>query len=229
MRRTLRLFSGPLGAILLAFALAALAMIVANVSPIDGFWALFVGSLGGREQIAETLVQTTALLFPALGISIAFRAGLFNIGAEGQLVIGGLAAGALGAQLHAPGPIAIVILLAAGFVGGGLWGGIAGWLRARFNANEIISTLMLNFIALSLANYLVSGPAQKFASSRRGNGAAAGAVMAAGFDSRYAPLDCFAHSDCGSDRACAGCFHARSSGMICAQPETHRKPPVAAA
>ncbi len=153
-----RVLRGPAGAILLAFVLAALAMLVAGVSPIDGFWALFVGALGGREQIAETLVQTTALLFPALGIALAFRAGLFNIGAEGQLIMGGLAAGALGAHFTAPTPIAVTVLLASGFIGGGLWGAIAGWLRARFNASEIISTLMLNFVALSFANYLVSGP-----------------------------------------------------------------------
>ena len=153
-----RLLGGPIGAILLAFFLAACAMLVAGVSPLDGFQALFIGSLGGKQQISETLVQTTALLFPALGISLAFRAGLFNIGAEGQLMVGGLAAGALGAHFAPATPIAIAALLACGFVGGGIWGGIAGWLRARFDANEIISTLMLNFIALALANYLVSGP-----------------------------------------------------------------------
>jgi simple sugar transport system permease protein len=133
-------------------------MLIAGVSPVDGFEALFIGALGGRQQIAETLVQTSALLFPALGITLAFRAGLFNIGAEGQLIIGGLAAGALGAHFAPPTPIAILVLLAAGFIGGGVWGLIAGWLRAQFNANEIISTLMLNFVALALANYLVSGP-----------------------------------------------------------------------
>lgn len=153
-----RVLGGPAGAILFAFFLAACAMLVAGVSPADGFWALFVGSLGGRQQIAETLVQTTALLFPALGISLAFRAGLFNIGAEGQLIIGGLAAGAIGASFTASTPLAIFVLLAAGFIGGGIWGGIAGWMRARWNANEIISTLMLNFVAASVASYLVSGP-----------------------------------------------------------------------
>lgn len=153
-----RAAAGPAGAIALAFVLAALAMLVAGVNPADGFWALFVGSLGGREQISETLVQTTALLFPALGISLAFRAGLFNIGAEGQLLIGGLAAGALGGFVHAPSVITIAVLFVAGCAAGGLWGGIAGWLRAKFRASEIISTLMLNFIAFSLADYLVSGP-----------------------------------------------------------------------
>ena len=156
--RVLRVAGGPIGAIVLAFFLAAVAMLLAGVSPADGFWALFVGALGGREQVAETLVQTTALLFPALGVALAFRAGLFNIGAEGQLVIGGLAAGALGVHLNAPGPLDIAALLISGIIGGAFWGGIAGWLRARFNASEIISTLMLNFIALSLASYLVSGP-----------------------------------------------------------------------
>lgn len=158
MKTVQRITAGPLGAILLAFALAAIAMLVAGVSPVDGFGALFIGALGGRNQISETLVQTSALLFPALGITLAFRAGLFNIGAEGQLVIGGLAAGALGAHFAPATPVAILALLAAGFVGGGVWGLIAGWLRAQFNANEIISTLMLNFVALGVANYLVSGP-----------------------------------------------------------------------
>ena len=165
MRQLTRTLGGPAGAIVLAFFLAALAMLVAGVSPLDGFQALFIGSLGGRNQIAETLVQTTALLFPALGITLAFRAGLFNIGAEGQLVIGGLAAGAIGAHFAASTPLAIFVLLAAGFIGGGIWGGIAGWLRAQFNANEIISTLMLNFVALAIANYLVSGPLKASADS----------------------------------------------------------------
>ena len=147
-----------IGALILAFALAGVAMLLAGVSPADGFWALFVGSLGGRQQIAETLVQTTALLFPALGITIAFRAGLFNIGAEGQLIAGGLAAGAVGAHFAAPGLAAIPVILIAGCAGGAAWGAIAGYLRARFHASEIISTLMLNFVAISFANYLASGP-----------------------------------------------------------------------
>lgn len=136
----------------------SLAMLVAGASPLDGFTQLFVGALGSTTEIAETLVQTTALLFPALGVAVAFRAGLFNIGAEGQLVIGGLAAGAIGAQLVAPGFIAIPLLLLAGAVAGGIWGGIAGLLRARFAANEVITTLMLNVVGTLTASYLVGGP-----------------------------------------------------------------------
>jgi len=158
VKRFGRLLSGPVGAIVIAIVLASIAMAIAGVNPIDGFAALIGGSLGGPSQIGETLVQTTALLFPALGVTLAFRAGLFNIGAEGQLVVGGLFAGAIGARYVGPTPIAILIILGAGITGGALWGAIAGWLRARFNANEIISTLMLNFVAASLANYLVGGP-----------------------------------------------------------------------
>lgn len=158
MKVVLRLLAGPAGALLLAFVLAAVAMLIAGVNPADGFSALIRGSLGGRRPIAETLVQTTALLFPALGVSLAFRAGLFNIGAEGQLLMGGLFAGAVGAHLAGPSWLTVVALLLLGMLGGGIWGGIAGWLRARFNASEIISTLMLNFIALSIAGYLVAGP-----------------------------------------------------------------------
>ena len=88
-------------------------MLVAGTNPIAGFAALARGSLGGPHQLAETLVQATSLLFPALAVAFAFRAGFFNIGAEGQLVMGGLAAGVVGAIVPGPGPVAIVAMLAA--------------------------------------------------------------------------------------------------------------------
>ena len=155
MFRTLR---GPVGVALLVLALMSAAMLAAGTSPIDGFGALVFGALGGRNELGETLVATTALLFPALGITLAFRAGLFNIGAEGQLIMGALFAGAVGAVVQMPGWLAIVVLLVLGAIGGGIWGGIAGWMKARFGANEIIATLMLNFVAAYLALDLVSGP-----------------------------------------------------------------------
>jgi len=145
-------------ALIVVFGVGSVAMLLAHASPIDGFSALFNGALGNTSEISETLVQTTALLFPALGIALAFRAGLFNIGAEGQLLLGGLAAGVLGAALPLPGIIIIPVALLAGATVGGLWGGLAGFLRARFGANEVIATLMLNVIAALLATYLVGGP-----------------------------------------------------------------------
>jgi simple sugar transport system permease protein len=137
---------------------ASLAMVWAGTNPLNGFAALLHGSLGGYHQISETLVQTTALLFPSLAVAFAFRAGLFNIGAEGQLIAGGLCAGLVGASFIAPGPLAVVAILCAGALGGAFWGAIAGGLRARYGGNEVIATLMLNILAVLLANYLVSGP-----------------------------------------------------------------------
>lgn len=147
--------------IVVVFGIGSLAMLLAHVSPVDGFGALFDGAFGTRSELAETLVQTTCLLFPALGIALAFRAGLFNIGAEGQLILGGFAAGWLGAQFPLPGYLAIPMVLVAGALAGGAWGAIPGFLRARFGANEVIATLMLNVVAALLATYLVNGPLQQ--------------------------------------------------------------------
>ncbi len=149
---------GPVIGALVILAIACGAMALAGANPFYGFASLLRGSLGGYHQISETLVQTTALLFPSLAVALAFRAGLFNIGAEGQLVIGGLCAGLVGASFAAPAALAIAAILSAGAVGGAAWGGIAGVLRARFGANEVIATLMLNILASLLANYLVVGP-----------------------------------------------------------------------
>jgi simple sugar transport system permease protein len=145
-------------ALIVVFGVGSIAMLLAHVSPVDGFAALFDGAFGTTSEFAETLVSATALLFPALGIALAFRAGLFNIGAEGQLVLGGLAAGIAGVFVPGPPVISIVVTLLAGAAAGGVWGGIAGFLRARFGANEVIATLMLNVVAALLATYVVDGP-----------------------------------------------------------------------
>ncbi len=145
-------------ALIVVFGVGSIAMLLAHVSPIDGFSALFDGAFGTTSEFAETLVSATALLFPALGIALAFRAGLFNIGAEGQLVLGGLAAGVAGVWVPGPPVVSIVVTLLAGAIAGGVWGGIAGWLKARFGANEVIATLMLNVIAALFATYAVNGP-----------------------------------------------------------------------
>ncbi|HEX3550291.1 MAG TPA: ABC transporter permease [Candidatus Elarobacter sp.] len=147
--------------LVVVFGFGSIAMLLAHVSPIVAFGALFDGAFGTPEEVGETLVQSAFLLFPALGIAVAFRAGLFNIGAEGQLVLGGFAAGWLGAQLPLPGYLAVPMILIAGALAGGVWGAIPGFLRARFGANEVIATLMLNYIAGLLCTYLVTGPLQQ--------------------------------------------------------------------
>jgi ABC-type uncharacterized transport system permease subunit len=154
-------------ALIIVFGVGSIAMLLAHVSPIDGFSALFDGAFGTTSEFAETLVSATALLFPALGIALAFRAGLFNIGAEGQLVLGGLAAGVAGVFVPGPPVVSIVVTLLGGAIAGGVWGGIAGFLKARFGANEVIATIMLNVIAGLLATYAVDGPLH-FASANEG-------------------------------------------------------------
>jgi ABC-type uncharacterized transport system permease subunit len=155
-----RAFRDLVVVLVLVFGVGSIAMLLAHVSPIVGFGALFDGAFGTRSELAVTLVQMTKLLFPALGVAIAFRAGLFNIGAEGQMILGGFAAGWLGAQFPLPGYFAIPMVLLAGTLAGGAWGAIPGFLRARFGANEVIATLMLNVVAILLATYLVNGPLQ---------------------------------------------------------------------
>ena len=128
-----------------------------------GMLAMFRGSLGSSYAITSgTLVRATPVVLTGLSVAIAFRAGVFNIGAEGQLLAGASAAAAvsllprIGAS-HASSWIALV----AGACGGGVWAGIAAFLRVRFRVLEVISTILLNFVALDLVGYLVRGPLQE--------------------------------------------------------------------
>lgn len=118
--------------------------------------ALFRGSVGSVKAISETLFATTPLLLAGLGIALGFRAGLFNIGAQGQMFIGGIAATYVGIYVTAPGFIHIPLAVLAGLVGGMVWGGLAGLLKARTGAHEVITTIMGNFIALFLVQWLLT-------------------------------------------------------------------------
>ncbi len=109
--------------------------------------ALFDGAFGSVRSISETLFTATPLILAGLGVAIGFRAGLFNIGARGQMFMGGLAAVWVGLNIELPGLIVIPLAVVAAFVAGGIWGGLTGFLRARTGAHEVITTIMLNFIA----------------------------------------------------------------------------------
>ncbi len=120
--------------------------------------ALFRGAVGSIYALSETLFASTPLILASLGIALAFRAGLFNIGAQGQMLIGGITAAWVGIHLSLPGPIHLVVALLAGVIGGMVWGGIAGLLKAKTGAHEVITTIMFNFIALYLVQWLLSIP-----------------------------------------------------------------------
>jgi general nucleoside transport system permease protein len=149
----------PLAALGLAAAIIALAIAALGASPAAVFIALYEGAFGNWLALTDTLVKATPLVFTGLAISLAFSAALWNIGADGQLIAGAIAAGATGPYLGAwPRPLAIAAMLSAGAAGGAAWGGIAGWLRARRDTNEVISTIMLNFVAVQMLSWVVHGP-----------------------------------------------------------------------
>ncbi|GAA1705639.1 hypothetical protein GCM10009808_24530 [Microbacterium sediminicola] len=118
--------------------------------------ALVRGSWGSPTAIAETFVQAVPLLITGLAVAIAFHAGLFNIGVEGQLVIGALAAGILGATLPLPGPLLLVVSLLGGAAAGALWALIPALLKAYRGVHEVVTTIMMNYIAFNVSTYLVS-------------------------------------------------------------------------
>ena len=106
--------------------------------------------------ISVTLVNAAPLILGGLAVTVAFRAGLFNIGVQGQLIMGAIAAGYVGFAVSLPPFVHVVVALIAGMVGGALWGGLVGWLKAATGAHEVITTIMLNYVALYFLQYLLS-------------------------------------------------------------------------
>lgn len=117
--------------------------------------ALFIGSVGSQRAISETLFAATPLILAGLAVAVGFQAGLFNIGVNGQMHIGGMAALWVGFSLTLPAFIHIPLAIAAAIMAGAIWAGIAGFLKARTGAHEVITTIMLNFVALFLVDYLL--------------------------------------------------------------------------
>ncbi len=141
-------------------------MITSSGSLIDRFTAattayqaLYAGSLGDPQSFSFTLVNVTPLILTGLSVAIAFRAGLFNIGAEGQLAVGAMTAGAIGIKATTwPGWLLIPTMVIASMLAGAIWGGIVGILKAWRGAHEVVTTIMLNWTAFFVADYLINGP-----------------------------------------------------------------------
>jgi len=133
---------------------AAAGQMVSEVS--RAYRALFRGSLGSVNSLSESLFAATPLLLAGLSVALGFRAGLFNIGAQGQMLMGGLAATYVGVYVSLPGIIHIPLTLLAGFAGGMIWGGLAGLLKARTGAHEVITTIMGNFIAVFFMQWVLT-------------------------------------------------------------------------
>jgi len=146
-------------AILAALLVSALLLLALGANPLVAFAAIVEGAFGTENATAETLVKATPILFVAIGITVAFRGGVINIGGEGQMIAGALAGTAVTLSVgDSIGWLVIPLAMVMAFVAGGFYGGIAGFLKAYFDVNEILSTIMLNQVAVQLMNYLLNGP-----------------------------------------------------------------------
>lgn len=148
----------PLIALALALIIGAAVLVILGANPLDSYVALVRGAFGSTYSLTQILVKATPLLLVGLGIVIAFRGGVINIGGEGQIIVGALAATAVALYVPLPGVIVLPLALLGGVIGGALWGGIPGVLKARLGVNEILSTVMMNQIAFQLSNFLLRGP-----------------------------------------------------------------------
>lgn len=148
-----------LGAIASALAVGAVIIAIAGLDPLHAYRALFNGAFGSVRSFSETLVRFCPLALSALAVLVGFRAGFFTIGVEGQLYMGALATTATALLLpNLPPMVLVPLAMAAGIAGGALWALLAGYLKVRFGVNEVIGTIMLNYIAVLLVDYAVRGP-----------------------------------------------------------------------
>ena len=149
----------PVLAVAAALIVGAVMLLLLGVDPRVGYAAMLDGAFGSANSVADSIVKAAPLLFVGVGICIAFRGGMTNIGGEGQLVVGALAATLAALSLpHWPGWAIIPTGLLFGFLAGAAWGGLPGLLKAYLNVNEILSTIMMNAIAVQGMNFLLRGP-----------------------------------------------------------------------
>jgi ABC-type uncharacterized transport system permease subunit len=151
----------------LALAVGALILLVFGENPVAAYDALLKGALGSKRTIAETMLSTTPLLLGGLAVAVGFRCGLFNMGVEGQIVLGGLLPAYLGYAVSLPWYLHLPLGLLSGAFVGAVWGAIPGYLKARYRIHEVITTIMLNYIAFAIGSYMVSvgGPMKEVGES----------------------------------------------------------------
>jgi simple sugar transport system permease protein len=161
-----RALAVPVGSVIFAFLVGGVIVAVTGSNPIAAYQGLICGGLGlfctnGETpalQISTTIIFTTPLILTGLSVAIAFRSGLFNIGAEGQLIMGAIASTVVGVHFaDAPGWVLLPLVLIAGMAAGALWGGIVGVLKAVTGAHEVVTTIMLNYVAQWFLRYLIIG------------------------------------------------------------------------
>ncbi len=154
-----KFFSGNLSytltSIMLGLIIGAFALTISGYNPIEAYYIILRGIFGKFKYLSYTIIYATPLIITGLSVAFAFRTGLFNIGAEGQFIIGALVATLSGYFIHLPPIIHVIVVFILASIAGGVWGSIAGYLKAKFGIHEVIATIMLNWIALYLNNYIV--------------------------------------------------------------------------
>ncbi|SHF52998.1 ABC transporter permease [Ornithinibacillus halophilus] len=145
----------PVISVFLGLLAGAIIMLLSGYNPIEGYSALWRGAFGDAFTIGETIRRTTPLILTGLAVAFAFRSGLFNIGAEGQVIVGWLAAVWVGLAIEAPMIIHLPLAVLAGALAGGLWGFVPGLLKAKLGVHEVIITIMMNYIALYISNEII--------------------------------------------------------------------------
>lgn len=142
-------------AVFLGLVAGAVLMVLIGSNPFSGYLYLFRGGLMTIERVGNTLATATPLILTGLSVAFAFRTGLFNIGAAGQMLIGGLCATAVGLTLVLPKPLLLTVMVAAAILGGAAWGLVPGLLKAKFNVHEVVATIMMNWISYWTVYYVV--------------------------------------------------------------------------
>jgi simple sugar transport system permease protein len=156
----------PIAAILVTLILAAIPILMAGGNLWKSYYYLFYGALGTRFNLLETFVKASPLLLTGLAVAFAFRAKFWNIGAEGQLLAGALTATALGVSLGGiPQVLVLPIVIFAGFIAGGIWAVIPAILKTKLKVDDVVSTLLLNYVMLHIMGALLFGPLQQPGSS----------------------------------------------------------------
>ena len=148
-------FLMAVSAVILGLVAGAILMAAIGSNPFSGFYYLFRGGLMNIERIGNTMATATTLMLVGLSVAFAFKTGLFNIGAAGQMLVGGLCATIVAHKVFLPRPLFLVVLIASGLLGGAIWGVIPGLLKARFNVHEVVATIMMNWIAYWSIYYFV--------------------------------------------------------------------------
>jgi ABC-type uncharacterized transport system permease subunit len=154
-----RIIAVPLAAVLLALVIGAILLAVSGADPIKAYSALLDGSFCSMKAVGRTLAKATPLIFSGLAVAFAFKAGLFNIGAQGQLLFGALVAAVVGFMVNGlPAFLHATLALLAGATAGALYAAIPGALKAYTGAHEVITTIMLNYVAINITDYFADGP-----------------------------------------------------------------------